>query len=312
MSSIGSDTVGSPLECPAIPPLEPTSPTFLVLEKLCDSVRDLPGGIRERFRKLVWDHDIWNAGDRPLSVTNMLSFKVEIKPGTQPIKSRPRDMPLEKRFRLKVALEDMEKKGIIAKRPSRWASPVDLVPVLENPAAFRMTTDFRRVNQVTQAPQWFLPFVSTAIDTMRGKKYFSTIHMTNVYWQIPVEPDSRKYLAFTTTEGIYQWLRMPFGAAGAPATMQQLGDRLLGDLNWKNALLYLDLVVIFSDSEEEHVSHIEAFLQRVAEARLQLMPQRCAFFTQELKFFGHILTPTEYKMDLEFISAAMANIALAK
>lgn len=200
-----------------------------------------------------------------------------------------------------AALKDLEKKGIIVKRWSRWALPI--VMVTKRTGENRICTDLQRLNKVTQVPEYPLPLMQQALDCLLGKKYFRIFDFTSAYWQIPVAPESRELLAFTTTQGVYQWLRMPFGAVGAPATQQLLVDHLLGNLKWKCAVAYLDDVIIFSDTLEEHLMHIAAFLKRVAEARLQLKPQKGKLFASEIKYLGHIVTAEGVKVDPRKVAA---------
>ena len=90
--------------------------------------------------------------------------------------------------------------------------------------------DYRPLNQSRRVPAYPMPRIQQAIDSLQGKRYFSVFDFPNAYWQIEVKPASRKYLAFITPDGLYEWKRMPFGAAGAPATQQRMVDKLLANM----------------------------------------------------------------------------------
>ena len=114
-------------------------------------------------------------------------------------------------------------------------------------------------------PAYPLPRVHQALYVLHGKTYFSTFDLLKAYWQIPVHKDTQEYLAFITPDGLYEWLRMPFGIAGAPATQQRMMDSLLAGMKWISALAYLDDIVVCSKKFEEHLSHLEALFKRCKE-----------------------------------------------
>lgn len=301
---IDTDEVGplERLQSPDIPPMQPDSQTAVELHKLANSLAGFPNDLQQRFLRIAKRLDtIWNAGERPLSVTNLIEFTVDVHPDTKPIKCNPRSMPPEKHRRLIKLLTIYEKQGIIVKRWSQLASP--LVMVIKQTGEDRICTDLRRLNQVTRVSRYPKPNIQQALSTLRGKKYFSVFDFTSAYWQIPVAHKSRPLLAFITTEGIYQWQRMPFGAVGAPYTQQLLVDHILGNLKWKCAIAYLDDIIIFSDTLEEHLEHIAAFLERVAAARLQLKPQKCRLFAKEIRYLGFLVSAEGVRPDPRKIQA---------
>ena len=128
------------------------------------------------------------------------------------------------------------------------------------------------------------------MDALYGKRYFSVFDLLKAYWQIEVEPASRKHLAFITPDGLYEWTRMPFGAAGAPATQQRMIDKLLAGLKWVCAIAYLDDIVVFSDTFDEHLAHLEALFSRCASAQLQLQPIKSTLCQKETHYLGFIVS----------------------
>lgn len=110
------------------------------------------------------------------------------------------------------------------------------------------------------------------------------------YWQVEVEEADRQKTAFNTTEGLYQFNMMPFGLCNAPATSQQLMDRVLHGLKWYNCLVYIDDIVVVGGSMLEHLHNLGYVLGRLREAGLLVKPSKCRFLQKEAKFLGHVVS----------------------
>lgn len=240
--------------------------------------------------------DIWNAGDRPLATTNLTTFTVELLDGATPVAMAPRAASAEKRQRIQNAVEKGLQAGIYEPSDSEWSAPVVLVS-RPNSTEDRLCVDYRKVNELTRVPRYPLPRIQQALDALVGKAYFSLFDFPSAYYQIEVEPKSRPYLAFITPDGHYQPTRMPFGAAGAPATQQRMVDRLLAGMKWICALAYLDDVMIFSNTFEEHLTHLRKFFERVRKASLHLKPQKCKLCHPETSYLGFLVSATGVKPD---------------
>ena len=143
--------------------------------------------------------------------------------------------------------------GIIESSTSEWAFPIVLVK--KKDGSLRMCVDYRRLNAVANADAYPMPCVDDMIDSLGKAKYILTLDLARGYWQVPVAEESQSRTAFTTPYGIFQFRVMPFGLHGAPATFQRMLDQLLADCSGY-AAAYLDDVVIYSASWEEHISHL--------------------------------------------------------
>lgn len=119
---------------------------------------------------------------------------------------------------------------------------------------YRLCLDYRPFNQVTKLPVYPLPRAHQALNTLQGKKYFTTFYLLKAYWQILIHKDIRKYLAFATPDRLYEWLRMRFEITGASAVPNQIMDSLLAGKKRFSALASLDDIVIYSKTLEEHLS----------------------------------------------------------
>ena len=133
-----------------------------------------------------------------------------------------------------------------------------------------------------------MPKMIDTMETMVGARIFSTMDLKSGFWQVKMAEESRPYTAFTVGSlGVYEFLRMPFGLCNAPATFQRLMQNCLGELNLTYALIYLDDIVVFSDSEAEHVKCLAAVFERFQEHGLKLKPSKCNFFRKEINYLGH-------------------------
>jgi Reverse transcriptase (RNA-dependent DNA polymerase) len=172
-------------------------------------------------------------------------------------------------------VQRMLKAGFIKPTTSEWARPVVLVPKPDG--SMRLCIDYRRLNALTVRDSYPLPRMEECIDSLGDATIFSTLGCDSVYWQIPVHPDDRAKPTFTSHEGLYRFLRMPFGLRNAPATFQRFVDITLAGLIWKICLVYLDDIIVFSKSNEKHLEHLDAVLNRLFRAGLSLNLKICYF-----------------------------------
>ena len=126
------------------------------------------------------------------------------------------------------------------------------------------------------------------MESLVGTRYFSTVDLKSGFWQIKMAEESRQYTAFTVGSlGIYEFLRMPYGLCNAPATFQRLMQNCLGELNLQYTLIYLDDVIVYSRTPEDHLKWLQAVLDRFALNGLKLKPLKCHFFKESLTYLGH-------------------------
>ena len=129
------------------------------------------------------------------------------------------------------------------------------------------------------------------LDSLSGTKYFSTLDLKSGYWQIEMHPESRKKTAFMTHNDLYKFNVMPFGLTNSGAGFQRLMGHILRGLEYRFALIYIDDIVIFSKSIEEHLTHLEEVFRRLRDANVKLNPEKCSFVKQRIVYLGHVVTP---------------------
>ena len=180
----------------------------------------------------------------------------------------------------------MKASGVIEPSTSDWAAPI--VVVRKKDGGIRLCVDFRRLNSVSRMDAYPMPRIDELLDQIGKARYITTLDLTRGYWQVPVAVDARPKTAFTTPLGLYQFKVMPFGLSGAPATFQRLMDQLLQGLDGSVAA-YLDDIVVYSNSWEEHKGHIRTMLARLRGAGLTVKPRKCQFAMAECLYLGHIV-----------------------
>ena len=120
-----------------------------------------------------------------------------------------------------------------------------------------MCVDYRHLNSVTKRDAFPLPRISELIDAPVGAKFFSSLDLASGYHQIRVNEADREKTVFITPMGLYEYVRMPFGLCGAPATFQRLMQRCIGDITYQMLSVYLDDICIYSKTFEEHLAHLD-------------------------------------------------------
>ena len=133
-----------------------------------------------------------------------------------------------------------------------------------------------------------MPKMVDMMETMVGARIFSTMDLKSGFWQVKMAEESRPYTAFMVGSlGVYEFLRMPFRLCNAPVMFEHLMQNCLGELNLTYALIYLDDIVVFSDTEKEHVKRLAAVFKRFCKHGLKLKPSKCEFFKEEIYYLGH-------------------------
>ena len=176
--------------------------------------------------------------------------------------------------------------GAICPSNSPWCNAVVLVR--KKDGTLRFCIDFRRLNERTEKDSFLMPRMIDTMEMMVGVKIFSSMDLKSGFWQVKMAEESRPYTAFTVGSlGVYEFLRMPFGLCNGPATFQRLMQNCLGELNLTYTLIYLDDVVVFADTEAEHVKRLRTIFERFHEHGLKLKPTKCDFFKSEITYLGH-------------------------
>lgn len=205
---------------------------------------------------------------------------------------------------LKVYLDKALRFGWISRSTSEAGAPILFVP--KKDGRLRLCVDYRGLNEITIKDRCPLPLISETLDRLRGAQYFTTLDLTDAYYRIPIRRSDRWKTAFRTRYGHFEYNVMPFGLTNAPATFQGYINRALSGLVDEYCVVYLDDILIYSESREEHVRHVCAVLERLRKFALYGNLKKCSFFQKEVSFLGFVISNEGIAMEPSRVEAVVA------
>lgn len=222
---------------------------------------------------------------------------------TQPVKSRPFRQSPQHQKATEELLQDFLKNDLIEESNSMYSSPIILVKKRDQ--SFRFVCDYRKLNAVTVPMSWPLPVFDDVIDSIGNAKakIFTTLDLANGFFQIPLHEDSKHKTAFVTHQGLYQFKRLPQGLSNSPLCFQQLMSKILRKLLWKIVLIYIDDLILYSQTFEEHLEHLNLVFAQLRQAKLTLKPSKCNFATDQVHYLGHVLSSGGVQVDKAKVEA---------
>jgi hypothetical protein len=182
---------------------------------------------------------------------------------------------------------------------SEWAAQLVIVPKRNDKGevtGWRICGDYRNLNEVTKADAEPLPLLQTVFDQLNGMKFFSKLDLLKGFNQIPVQQKSREYMAVSTPLGLYQPTVMPFGVKNAPGAFQREMRRVLKEKLHRGVYVYIDDIIVYSRTEDEHIRLIDWVLSRLKEEGYYAHPGKCLFLQDEVSFLGHKVSGTGVSM----------------
>ena len=217
----------------------------------------------------------------------------------RPIAKKPYTLALKHYDWVKEEIDKLLEAGVIRESHSSWSAPIVVVP--KGDGGKKLYVDFRALNKITRTYVWPIPRVEDIFVKLGKAKFYTTLDLRSGYHHIALDKDSIKKTAFVAPFGKYEYLNVPFGLAQAPAYFQNFMNKILNGLNF--TLAYLDDVIIFSETAEQHLKHIQIVLTGLKQANLKLKKSQCAFLKKELHYLGHLLTTDGIKPQTEKIKA---------
>jgi len=205
-----------------------------------------------------------------------------------PIRKRVRRMaPVEQEV-VEKHVQEMLADGVIRPSESPWASPVVLVS--KKDGTTRFCIDYRALNEVTKKDVYTLPRIDEVLDALGNSSYRTTLDLVSGYWQTPVVEADKEKTAFVTRSGLYEFQVMPFGLTGAPPLFQRNMDQVLKGLTWKCCLVYIDDIVVYSRTFEQHLQDLKAVFERLRAVSLRVKLSKARFCLEKLEVLGHVVT----------------------
>ena len=268
----------------------------------------------------------YGSGAPPVCISDVLesrrsAFSLDGKPGlvdsvqitinsddSRLFAESPRQVGPHKRRIIDDSIQQLLEWDVIEPSHSRVGYPVVLVQQHDK---WRFCVDYRNLNLATVSQAYPMTRTDSIFDALHGRKVFSILDAARGYHQLPIAPEDRWKTAFITHKGLYQYKRMPFGLKNAPIQFQSFMDSVLGSLRWTAALVYIDDILVFSDSISSHADHLATLLDAAISVGLKFNPAKCHFAYPSLKVLGHRVG-TEGLDVLEDRAAAIRELATPK
>ena len=261
---------------------------------------DAPEEEKETIFNLIKNNeDVFASSDKALGKTTTVTMS---KPTyeSQPIRLRPYRINLNDREADDKALDSMLENNIIRPSQSPWAFP--LVIARKSDGSLRLCVDYRKLNQITKINSYPLPLIDDILSLLGKAKYISTVDARSGYYQVGLEECDKEKTSFVCFKGIFEFNVMPFGLCNAPSVFQHLMSIVLNGCQ-KFATAYLDDILIFSETKEEHFKHIQIVFDRLREHNLKLKLKKCSFLKTETKYLGFVIGNRGLKPDPDKVRA---------
>ena len=228
--------------------------------------------------------DMFVSDDDELGYTETVKHKIfttDNIPVNQPFRRIPPSQYQEAKEHIQKLLEQ----GIIRESHSPYSSPIVLVQ--KKNGSLRMCVDYRRLNAKTVKDAYPLPRIQESFDALQGASWFSTLDLASGFNQVAVEEEDKAKTAFITPFGLFEYNRMPFGLCNAPASFARLMQACLNEQIFQILLVYLDDILIYSQTFEEHLNRLEMVLARLQKHGLKLKLEKCNFLKRKVTYLGH-------------------------
>ncbi|CAH2239025.1 jg23584 [Pararge aegeria aegeria] len=228
--------------------------------------------------------DCFSMDTTELGCTDKIEMNIELN-SEKPVCYRPYRLSMPEKERVREKINDLLKNKVIQESSSEYASPIILVR--KKTGDYRLCVDFRKLNSLTVKDKYPLPIIEDQVEKLAGKRFFTSLDLSQGFYQIPMAQNSIPRTGFVTPEGHYEFLRMPFGLANSPCVFQRLMDKILGPLRFEKVLPYIDDLLIPSTTEEEGLYVLCQVLQILREAKLTLNIDKCSFLQTEVEYLGY-------------------------
>ena len=234
-----------------------------------------------------------------------MKHKIEVPEGTKPVRQRAYKVGSRQKDVLENIIKDMLEQDIIEESISPWGAPCLLV-AKKNNNGYRFVVDFRSLNKhIVNLDAYPLPTTDEALESLGSASptYFSCLDLQSGFYQLEIDPSSRPLTAWRCHLGLFQFKRLPMGLKNSPLTFQRVMEAVLRGLNWKSSLVYLDDVIVFSRTFQDHLLHLQQVFERLRNAGLKLHPSKCNFAKREIRYLGHIVNSEGISPDPEKVTA---------
>uniref|UniRef100_A0A8C1QKT9 Gypsy retrotransposon integrase-like protein 1 n=1 Tax=Cyprinus carpio TaxID=7962 RepID=A0A8C1QKT9_CYPCA len=228
---------------------------------------------------------------------------IDLLPGKTPPKGKLYSLSVPEREAMEKYISDSLASGFI--QPSSSPAGAGFFFVGKKDGSLRPCIDYRELNNITVKNSYPLPLMSSAFERLQGASIFTKLDLRNAYHLVRIRKGDEWKTAFNTPRGHFEYLVMPFGLSNSPAVFQALVNDVLRDMVDQFIYVYLDDILIFSSSLQEHVQHVRRVLQRLLENGLFVKAEKCSFHAQSVPFLGYIISSEGVRMDPDKVKAVV-------
>jgi hypothetical protein len=230
-----------------------------------------------------------------------IDFSINLIPGETPVLKSPYRMSTPELKELQLQLEELLKKGYIHPSMSPWGAPVLFMK--KKDGTLRLCIDFRQLNKVTVKNKYPLPRIDDIFDQLKGARIFSKIDLRSGYHQVRIKDWDINKTAFRTRYGHYEFTVVPFGLTNTLVVFMCLMNGVFRDYLDKFVIVFLDDILVYSKSEEEHEQHLRMVLQVLREHQLYAKLSKCSFYQRQIHYLGHIISEEGIVVDPKKVEA---------
>lgn len=249
--------------------------------------RQLPKNQRDQMKSLLHEfQDVFYTGGELPRVTIGVEHSIRLKEDAAPVAFRPRRLAPDEEIEVREEITTLKKMGVVRESNSPWAAPI--VCARKSDGKLRLAIDYRGINSVSvPATLHPIPRMDDLFDRLGEANYFSVLDAKSGYHQLPLVEGEGELTAFVVPWGQYEYLdRTPFGLKGAGYSFQRFMSKILGECNFVEALCYLDDILVWGRTWEEHQDRLRNVLERIQAAGLKLGASKCSFGVREVEYLG--------------------------
>merc|ERR1711973_16067 len=242
---------------------------------------------KKKMKKILGEFEsVFTSGSRTVGSTpKEFEFQIKIKPDSTPVKQTLRPLHPLLKDNLADQIQKWLEEDVIEPSTSPWASP--LHPVKKKEGRTRWTVDFRALNQVTEGDSFPSPSLEGLLQEVPTDAHiFSTLDASQAYLSVPVHPESRKFTAFITPYGLFQFKKTPFGLLNAGAALNKVAEAVRQQVDRPEYSVYVDDSLAATKTVDEHLELLRRILQACKDHGLLLSPSKTALFQEEVEFVG--------------------------
>lgn len=249
--------------------------------------------------------DLFYVEGETLTFTNKTKHRIRTT-DDNPVHAKSYRFPFVHKEEVRQQINSMLEQGIIQPSISAWSAPIWIVPKkadASNKVKWRLVVDFRKLNEKTIDDKYPIPNITDILDKLGKCQYFTTLDLASGFYQVQMHPDDIHKTGFTVENGHYEFLRMPMGLKNSPSTFQRVMDNILQGLQNVICIVYLDDILVFSTSLQEHITNLKIIFQRLRDSNFKIQMNKTEFLKRETPYLGHIICPDGIRPNPDKISA---------